>query len=380
MDSGRQRTSALNASVGSILSARHTPSGGGVAGDLALAHADCPESDHLEHEASASEQEQHLPRRLEAKQRSQRAAREMPALICRNAREKTPATMRPGRAPSAARMPISRVRRATVNDISAWMPVADSSSTMNEISHATDVSAQFSGRLAAAHPGERLDVGEPDRRIDVGGDLAQARPNASGSSHAHGEVDGGCRRHWQARTIHRRLLVRQRQLPAEVPTMPTISYQSSPARLLTSPLTMRTRCPITLRFAEHVARERLVHDQHDRSRNRAARSRDRRRPTCRTRRRNRGDTCTSVLVRRRRRRSAGDGIDLDLVLELIHHRKPVGKRDLLDTGLRAQPSLELVEAESCTRGERGGVGRNPRGRCRRSRSGIAPHRCPPLSA
>ena len=54
-----------------------------------------------------------------------------------------PRTMRPWLAPSAARMPISRVRRATVNDISEWMPVADSSSTMNDTSQATDVSAQF---------------------------------------------------------------------------------------------------------------------------------------------------------------------------------------------------------------------------------------------
>ena len=54
-----------------------------------------------------------------------------------------PATMRPGCAPNAARMPISRVRRATMNDINAWIPVAESSSTMNETSYATAVSAQF---------------------------------------------------------------------------------------------------------------------------------------------------------------------------------------------------------------------------------------------
>jgi hypothetical protein len=35
-----------------------------------------------------------------------------------NAREKIPATIRPALAPSAARIPISRVRLATVNDIS----------------------------------------------------------------------------------------------------------------------------------------------------------------------------------------------------------------------------------------------------------------------
>ena len=72
-------------------------------------------------------------------------------------------------------MPISRVRRATVNDISEWMPVADSSNTMNEISQATEVSAQFDRGLPAPHLGERLHVGQPDRRIDVGGNRAQAR-------------------------------------------------------------------------------------------------------------------------------------------------------------------------------------------------------------
>ena len=41
-----------------------------------------------------------------------------------------------GRAPSAMRMPISRVRCATVNDISAYMPAADSTSTLSVASAA----------------------------------------------------------------------------------------------------------------------------------------------------------------------------------------------------------------------------------------------------
>ena len=55
----------------------------------------------------------------------------------------TAATMRPGLAPSAARIPISLVRRETVNDISEWMPDVESSSTINAMNPATAVSVQL---------------------------------------------------------------------------------------------------------------------------------------------------------------------------------------------------------------------------------------------
>src|SRR5687767_8003117 len=46
------------------------------------------------------------------------------------------------------------------------------------------------------------------------------------------------------------------------------------------------------------------------------------------------------------RRSTDERVDLDLILELVLHRKPVGERDALDTGLRAEPTFELFDARA----------------------------------
>src|SRR5688572_22908266 len=123
--------STFNACVGAILSARLS----------GTAHAASPTSSMMPSAASSS-----MTWRIDSSPTS--AASPLPAStpapIWRNAREKMPVTMRPRPAPSATRIPISRVRRATVNDISEWMPVAERSNTMNVINHATAVSVQLS--------------------------------------------------------------------------------------------------------------------------------------------------------------------------------------------------------------------------------------------
>ena len=98
-----------------------------------------------QHDPVGSDQVEHLGRDVESTiSAASPLPTSMPAAISAGTRrEKMPETMRPGRAPSAARMPISRVRRATVNDISEWMPVAESSST-SEINQAMNVAAQVS--------------------------------------------------------------------------------------------------------------------------------------------------------------------------------------------------------------------------------------------
>ena len=53
-----------------------------------------------------------------------------PAPICQKARLNTAATNWPGWAPRAERIPISRLRCATVNAMSAYRPAAESSSTL----------------------------------------------------------------------------------------------------------------------------------------------------------------------------------------------------------------------------------------------------------
>ena len=98
-----------------------------------------------QHDAVRGQQQHDLAHRSEPYQCSQPTAGEYArADLQEGAREDAgrQCVLRP--APSAMRIPISRVRRATVNDISEWMPVAERSNTMNEINHATPVSVQLS--------------------------------------------------------------------------------------------------------------------------------------------------------------------------------------------------------------------------------------------
>ena len=136
-----------------------------------------------------------------------------------------PRTMRPWRAPSAARMPISRVRRATVNDISEWMPVADSSSTMNETSHAPS-QRPVRLRLAAADLRERLDIGQPDRRDrHRRRSCAGARRSASGSRTRTARLTA-CPPWAGAGDTSRTAPAAPATASRSPSTMPTTSYQS----------------------------------------------------------------------------------------------------------------------------------------------------------
>ena len=203
-------------------------------------------------------------------------------------------------------MPISRVRRATVNDISEWMPVADSSSTMNEISQATEVSAQF---LFASPPPACASGCTSVSRIVGSTSAATVRrrvANASGSR----TRTASCRprvRRGQARPIHRRLLLRPGQLPAEV-----LDHADDLVPLLAGipvDLTAHDADALTDRVAARRTRgARTIgsRSSRGRSRSRAARSRGRRPPTCRRRRRSREtpERACSCACRSRARRSS----------------------------------------------------------------------------
>ena len=159
----------------------------------------------------------------------------------------------------------------------------------------------------------------------------------------------------QARAIHRRLLLRQRQLPAEV-----LDHADDLVPLLAGDavdLTAHDADALADRVAaaEHVARERLVHDQHA-----AGFEIERREVATGDHRRAEGGEEAARHLHERApaqagRGSAGRRIDLDLILELVLDRKPVGKRDVLDTRLRAEPSFQLIEADARARGKRGRI-------------------------
>ena len=199
-------------------------------------------------------------------------------------------------------MPISRVRRATVNDISEWMPVAESSSTMNEISQATEVSAQF----VCASPPPTLASGWTSVsrivRIDVGGDRAQARGERLRIAHAHGEADVG-RPTWAAAgdTSPTAPAARGSCQPKSF-TMPTISYHSSPATLSSSPLDDADALTDRVAIAQHVFARTTGSRSHAAGlevERREVPARDH--ATCRTRRRSRARPARACSCARRSR-------------------------------------------------------------------------------
>ena len=199
--------------------------------------------------------------------------------------------MRPGLAPSAARMPISRVRRATVNDISEWMPVAESSSTMNEISQATDGQRPVRSSPPRRPPARAAEHRSAGSSGSTSAAIVRRRvANASGSRTRTARLTPRARR-GQARAIHRRLLLRPRQLPAEVldhaddlvPLLAGIRCRSHRSRC---GCVDRSGCARRTRSARTIGSR----SARGRSRSRAARSRDRRPPTCRRRRKKPRDT------------------------------------------------------------------------------------------
>ena len=114
--------------------------------------------------------------------------------------------------------------------------------------------------------------------------------------------------------------------------------------------------PDRVAAAEHVTRERLVHDHHA-----AGFEIEWHEVTTGDDRRAEGAEEAARNVHQRARAQAGRGsagrrIDLDPVLELVLHRKPVGECDVLDAGLRAEPSFELIDSLTRAPGECGRIG------------------------
>jgi hypothetical protein len=118
----------------------------------------------------------------------------MPSASCRIAPLKMPSSRWRGCAPSAERMPISRVRCAIVNDIIACTPAAESRSTA-PVTNPTERHRLKGGpRLVVEHR-QRYDAAHLKRRVDLCADLAhtlghRGRRRGAEFDRQHGGVRG----------------------------------------------------------------------------------------------------------------------------------------------------------------------------------------------